>query len=231
MVDTPLINQLRDLSQYIKNKFDEHLTPYENDKHIHRFEGWEDWFWKSDKARKVHLKVIEPAGKNRKMWLMHMNVFPSADIDVPIFGLDIVATPNKISGCFCDFSPTTNSESQEKFMSFFKSLTQNLEWKRERELPPWAVEIFSENMIAAGAVREGAEADQLCVSAQSLLDFYMDNMNSVSSINGLDTMNKQNKYCANQKLNKLLHTSIIAMGISEEDKDQYVNDVLFEEVY
>lgn len=229
MVDTPLINQMRELAHHIKDKFDAHFSPYENDKHIHRFEGWQDWFWTSDKVRKAHLKIIEPAGKNRKMWLMHMNVFPAYDMDIPIFGLDIVATPNKISGCFCDFSPTNDSESQQEFMAFFKSLTQNLEWKRERELPPWAAEIFSEDMIAAGAVREGDEANQLSDAAQSLLDFYLDTIDKKSSTISVNTKDSQNKYCVNQKMNKLLHTSIIAMGIAEEDKDQYVNDVLFEE--
>jgi len=230
MADTPLLNQMRELAFLIKDGFDTHFTPYDNPKYIHRFEGWEDWFWHSDKVRKAHLKIIEPAGKNRKMWLMHMNVFPASDIDAPIFGLDIVATPNKISGCFCDFSPTTDSEAQQEFMSFFKELTQNLSWKRERELPDWAVEIFSENMIAAGAVREGDEADQLYYAAQKLLTFYLDTLDTKSSIEGIDTMDAQNKYCKNQKKNKLLHTSIIAMGISEEHKDQYVNDVLFEEI-
>jgi hypothetical protein len=38
------------------------------------------------------------------------------------------------------------------------------------------------------------------------------------------------KYCENQKMNPHLHRSILAMGISEEDKDDYVNNVLFEEI-
>jgi len=46
----------------------------------------------------------------------------------------------------------------------------------------------------------------------------------------LNTLEAQNKYCRNQKLNKMLHSSILAMGISEERKNQYVDNVLFEEV-
>jgi len=230
MIDTPLINQMRDLANYIKSEFDSNLDRYENEKHVHRFEGWEDWFWTSDKIRKAHLKIIEPGGKNRKMWLMHMNVFPAADMDIPIFGLDIVATPNKISGCFCDYSPTNDSLAQQDYMKFFADITQTLEWKRARELPPWAVEIFSKDMIAAGAVREGEEADQLCMAARTLTDFYMNTLVFRKPLEGLDTTAAQNKYCINQKMNKMLHSSILAMGISEEDKNDYVNDVLFEEI-
>jgi hypothetical protein len=49
-------------------------------------------------------------------------------------------------------------------------------------------------------------------------------------LEGLDTTKAQNKYCINQKMNKMLHSSILAMGISESDKNDYVNDVLFEEI-
>jgi hypothetical protein len=45
-----------------------------------------------------------------------------------------------------------------------------------------------------------------------------------------DTKPLLNKYCENQKMNPHLHRSILAMGISEEDKDEYVNNVLFEEI-
>jgi hypothetical protein len=46
----------------------------------------------------------------------------------------------------------------------------------------------------------------------------------------INTLERQNKYCAKQKLNRMLHSSILAMGISEERKNQYVENVLFEEV-
>lgn len=230
MEETPLISQLRDLAFYIKQEFGAALNQYDNEKHIHEFEGWTDWFWTSDKIRKAHLKIIEPSGKNRKLWLMHMNVFPQPDMDIPIFGLDIVASPNKISGCFCDYSPTNDSPAQQDFLNFFKELTSGLEWKRERELPPWASEIFSEDMIAAGSIREGDEANQLCVAAKTLTDFYMNTLVYRKPLEGLDTTKAQNKYCINQKMNKMLHSSILAMGISESDKNDYVNDVLFEEI-
>jgi hypothetical protein len=45
-----------------------------------------------------------------------------------------------------------------------------------------------------------------------------------------DTKPLLNKYCENQKMNPHLHRSILAMGISEADKDAYVNSVLFEEI-
>lgn len=229
-MDTPLINQMRNLAFYIKSEFGTYLNQYDNEKHVHEFEGWSDWFWSSDKIRKAHLKIIEPTEKNKKLWLMHINVFPEANMDIPIFGLDIVASLNKISGCFCDYSPTNESTSQQEYLALFKDITSNLEWKRERELPPWATEIFSKDMIAAGSIREGEEADQLCIAVKTLVEFYIRTLTRKEPTKNLNLISAQNKYCANQKMNKMLHSSITAMGISESDKNDYVNDVLFEEV-
>jgi hypothetical protein len=97
-------------------------------------------------------------------------------------------------------------------------------------LPPWATEIFSKDMIAAGSIREGEEADQLCIAVKTLVEFYIRTSARKEPTENLNLISVQNKYCANQKMNKMLHSSITAMGISESDKNDYVNDVLFEEV-
>ena len=75
------------------------------------------------------------------------------------------------------------------------------------------------------------ELDQLCDTAIKLQSFYLDSLSQIYTNNtSIDTTDAQNKYCINQKMNKMLHGSILAMGISEERKDQYVENVLFEEI-
>ena len=107
---------------------------------------------------------------------------------------------------------------------------KGLTWKRQRELPDWAQEIFSTNMIAAGNITEGAELNQFITVTKDLLDHYLLGIQDNSFLSGRPTKEILNKYCINQKMNPHLHRSILAMGISEEDKDAYVNDVLFEEI-
>merc|ERR1711995_44517 len=97
---------------------------------------------------------------------MHINLFPAFDTDLPIFGLDIVANPKKISGCFCDYSPLTDRH--HVFLDKFVLETKNLDWTRAREMPDWAQEIFSENIVGAGSIREGEETEQLCNMAWTL---------------------------------------------------------------
>lgn len=228
-MESELFDRLRKLSAELIAVFDRSMTRYDNPQHTADLEGWSDWFWTSDTIRKAHLKTIEPVGKN-KLWLMHINIFPQFDVDLPIFGLDIVANPNKISGCFCDYSPLTDRS--HPFLDKFKMETAGLTWTRAREMPDWAQEIFSPNIVGAGSIREGEETDQLCQMAFNLASFYCMEMDNPvhQKVAGLNTKDAQNKYCRNQKMNKMLHGSILAMGISEERKNQYVENVLFEEV-
>lgn len=229
MIESELFAELRHLADQLRSLFSKNLEKYDNDKHIHTDDlpGWEDHFWKSNSIRKAHLKTIEPVGKN-KMWLMHINVFPSIHCDMPIFGLDIVATPNKVSGVFCDYSKTYDGISTGLMQTYFRETVKDLSWNRERVLPPWATEIFSADMMAAGSVRPGEELDQLCKTALRLTDFYLESASIVPYKTTINTTAAQNKYCENQKINKMLHSSILAMGIPEDVKDQYVNNVLFE---
>jgi len=229
MIESELFDTLRDLSFRLRSLFGEHMEEYKNPKHTADLKGWSDWFWKSDTIRKAHLKTIEPVGKN-KLWLMHINIFPQPHINLPIFGLDIVANPKKISGCFCDYSPITGGH--HPYLDKFSYETEGLTWTRARVMPDWAMEIFSPNIVGAGSIREGEETEQLCSMAYNLASFYCMEMNNPTYAKDkeLNTLEAQNKYCRNQKMNKMLHSSILAMGISEERKDQYVENVLFEEV-
>lgn len=229
MIESELFDRLRNLSNELRSLFSTRMHEVENTKHVADLEGWSDYFWESDIIRKAHLKTIEPVGKN-KLWLMHINIFPREHVNLPIFGLDIVANPKKISGCFCDYSPIT--EGPHPYLDKFKYETNGLTWTRARVMPEWAEEIFSENIVGAGSIREGEETNQLCDMALNLASFYCMEMSNPahSKDKELNTLEAQNKYCRNQKLNKMLHSSILAMGISEKRKNQYVDNVLFEEV-
>lgn len=224
-----LWKRLNEYASYIGLKFDEKFTRFDNPKYTEdmRFSGWTDTFWKSDTVSKAHLKTIVPEN-GKGLWLMHVNVFPRPGIELPILGFDIVAGPKKITGSFMDFSPLHGHP--HPYSDYMHFVTQNLEWNKKRELPPWAKEIFSEDMIAVGNINTEEELEQFINVTTDLLDYYLNNIEKNSFKANRDTTPHLNKYCINQKMNPHLHRSILAMGINEEDKDRYVNDVLFEEI-
>ena len=221
-----IIHKLKAFTGKVIKTVDCFLDEYDNDKHDTHFDGWTDRFWRSNNIRKCHIKTIDKL-EDKKLWLLHINIFPHSRVDLPILGCDIVAGPNKISGCFFDFSPII-SESHPLIKQFAEN-TEDLTWKKPRELPLWAQEIFSQHMIAAGSVKD-EEVDQLCETALRLIVIYLGYQSTGYHRVKIDTTAALNKYCINQKKNDKLHKSILAMGVSEEDKNRYVNNVLFEEI-
>ena len=159
------------------------------------FDGWTDTFWKSDIVSKAHLKTIEPEN-GKGLWLMHVNVFPNEGIELPILGFDIVAGPKKITGSFMDYSPLHGFE--HPYNVSMKEAVQDLSWVKPRELPPWAKEIFSENMIAVGNINTDEELNQFIKVTTNLVNHYLDNLEYHSPQTGRDTLPSLNKYCSNQ---------------------------------
>jgi hypothetical protein len=214
---------LIELTDRITNLFDSKFERFPLDEKVD-FDGWNDTYWRSDKIRKCHLKTIDNR-ESRKTWLLHINIFPHVDMDTPILGFDVVSGQNKITGSFFDFSPISNHHT---YMTKFRNVVSEVDWNKPRELPEWAKEIFSDSMIAAGNVRD-SEIEKLCNTTYGLIEYYVNNLENEqrSDKNYVDI---HNKYCYNQKLNPHLHNSIISMGISKEDKDRYVNKVLFVEI-
>lgn len=224
----PLWNRLNDFATYIWMRFDDKFERY----HEHGMDGlefkdWNDTFWRSDLVRKAHLKTIVPEN-GKGLWLMHINIFPNDGIELPILGFDIVAGPKKITGSFMDYSPLFGHP--HPYNDYMENIVKDLSWNKKRELPEWAREIFSDDMIAVGNINTDEELEQFIEVTTHLLNHYLDNLEENAFEAGRDTLPLLNKYCKNQKMNPHLHRSILAMGISEEDKDRYVNDVLFKEI-
>jgi hypothetical protein len=217
-------NHLIDLSKRIELLFEEHLNQYSIEESID-FEGWKDLFWKSDHIRKCHMKIIDRRN-SQKLWLMHINIFPKETSNIPILGFDIISGKNKITGSFFDFSPVCD---HHEYHDHFANVVKNLSWNKKRELPDWAKSIFSSNIIAVGNIKDEFEINQLLEICFNLIKFYITNIRKFEVDIG-NFKEQQNFYCKQQKLNPHLHRSILAMGISEKEKNRYIEKILFEEI-
>lgn len=225
----PLWIKLNGLSTYIYNSFDKHFERWDNDAYTEdmHWPGWTDTFWHSDEVYKAHLKTIVPSD-GKGLWLMHVNVFPDQMYELPILGFDIVAGPKKITGSFMDYSPLHGHP--HPYHDYMEMVVKDLEWVKPRELPPWAKEIFSENMIAVGNINTDEELNQFISVTTNLVDHYLNNLENNAFPTNRDLLPFLNKYCINQKMNPHLHRSLEAMGVTGDAKDRYVNNVLFEEI-
>ena len=159
--------------------------------------GWINRVWTSDSYRRAHVDVVD-ARATKGLWMMHCCIFPHTHNPAPIYGFDVVAGKNKMTGCFHDFSPA--GDVFHPMIDWFGTEVAKLEWRKPRALPDWAQRIFTEHMVAAGNVSDEAELDQIASMARTTLAHYLE---SVAETNNTvaDTTSFQNYYCDNQKQN------------------------------
>lgn len=220
---------LIEIQNYFINEFDstgtrtieEGMDKFNND-------NWVNIVWKSDNYRRAHVDVVD-ARNTKGLWMMHCCIFPHIHNDGPIFGFDIIAGKNKITGAFHDFSPSVNSEHQ--MMKQFSDIVNSLEWRKERDLPDWAKQIFSNSMVAAGNIKDIEEIQQLKELVMDTTEYYLENIGNYNGFAddkmGIDA---HNHYAYYQKQNPHTPKTMIALGLNEDDVKEFIEVCLFPDI-
>jgi phycocyanobilin:ferredoxin oxidoreductase len=159
--------------------------------------------------------------------MMHCCIFPHIHNDAPIFGFDVIAGRNKITGCFYDYSSAGNKE--HAMMEWFAGESNKLEWNKTRKLPDWAERIFSPSMIAAGNVSNEEELEQIIAMAKEGIQHYLSTVGETNNTAN-NTTEAQNYYCENQKQNPHTPKVMVSLGLSEEDVKVFIHECLFPEI-
>lgn len=218
---------LINVQKLLEKKFSE--TGYEiQEPGMERFNqpGWVNRVWSSGWYRRAHIDVVD-ARETKGLWMMHCCVFPHTHNPAPIFGFDVVAGKNKITGCFIDYSPT--SDKNHPMIQYFSEEVSRYEWIKQRELPDWAKRIFSPSMIAASNVQEEQELNQIESLAGILINHYLETVGETNNTVN-DVKFEQNFYAQNQKQNPHTPKVMASLGLNEEDVRVFIQDCLFPEI-
>ncbi len=188
--------------------------------------GWINKVWMSSQYRRAHIDVVD-ARETKGLWMMHCCVFPHLHNPAPIFGFDVIAGKNKITGCFYDFSP--GGDSEHPLIDWFAGEAQKLQWNKTRKLPDWAERIFTGSMIAAGNVQDETELAQIFDIAKRGLKHYLNTVGE-SNRTSPSTKDAQNYYAQNQKMNPHTPKVMASLGLNEDDVQAFIQDCLFPEI-
>jgi phycocyanobilin:ferredoxin oxidoreductase len=188
--------------------------------------GWVNRVWSSDNYRRAHVDVVD-ARESKGLWMMHCCIFPHLHNPAPIFGFDVIAGKNKITGCFYDYSPAGDQE--HPMIQWFAEETSGFDWNKTRKLPDWAERIFSPYMVAAGNVQEEHELSQIFNMAKVGVQHYLANVGETNKTSR-STKEAQNYYAQNQKQNPHTPRVMVSLGLSEEDVRVFIQDCLFPEI-
>jgi phycocyanobilin:ferredoxin oxidoreductase len=189
--------------------------------------SWINRVWKNKDVRRAHIDVVD-ARASKGLWMMHVCCFPDIHNDGPIYGFDVIAGKNKITGAFHDFSPTSNLE-HEMIQGYYDSV-EDFVPKKQRELPEWAKNIFTEKMLAASNVKAD-EVDRIIDIALTNLCEYFNQISESAGAGDRDhVVAAQNYYCHNQQQNPHTPNVMKSLGLDEADVEKFCTDMLFPKI-
>lgn len=183
--------------------------------------GVTDVAFESDRYRRAHISIVD-ARETKKLWLLHVTIFPHLHNPAPIYGFDIIAGPTRVSGAFHDFS---FAGSHEIMMPWFANRTANLEWNKRRELPDWAKQIFSDSIVAIGAVGVDELVEFTNLGLETL-EYYLTHIELTHNLNSASSYHQDN-YCYYQRQNPHTPKVLINLGFTAEEAELFVHDRLF----
>jgi phycocyanobilin:ferredoxin oxidoreductase len=220
-------NTLVEVQNYFIEQFERTGTEvYETGMDRFNSPGWVNRVWTSGSYRRAHIDVVD-ARETKGLWMMHCCVFPHTHNPAPIFGFDVIAGKNKITGCFYDYSPAGDPE--HPLLDWFADEAQRLEWVKTRKLPDWAERIFSTNMVAAANVSNEDELAQIVDMARLGMNTYLMELGETNNT-ARDTTEVQNYYAQNQKQNPHTPRVMVSLGLSEDDVQTFIHQCLFPEI-
>ena len=221
-------NKLIECKDEIISIFDKEATEIQEDglDYFNRPDsGWINRVWANNSVRRAHIDVVD-ARDSKGLWMMHVCIFPTLDNPAPIYGFDVIAGKNKMTGAFHDFSPSSDP-AHPMIQGYYESV-EHFVPEKQRELPEWAKNIFTGKMLAAGNVKTDEEATEIIRIALDNLRAYF---NEVGETKGEGDQAivaaAQDYYCHNQQQNPHTANVMKSLGLPEEDVDRFCTDMLF----
>lgn len=188
-------------------------------------ELWINRVWQNDHVRRAHIDVVD-ARESKGLWMMHVCCFPVLNNDAPIYGFDVIAGKNKMTGAFHDFSPSATFD--HPMIDGYKESVEEFIPKKQRELPEWARNIFTDKMLAAGNVNTEEEAVAIIEIALNNLRAWFEEVPQFTGFGDTALVTaSQNYYCHNQQQNPHTPNVMKSLGLNEEDVDKFCTDMLF----
>ena len=222
-------DRLIECKDEIINIFDASATEYQEPGLAHfNNDLWVNRVWRNDDVRRAHIDVVD-ARDSKGLWMMHVCVFPVLNNPGPIYGFDVIAGKNKMTGAFHDFSASADLDNP--MIAGYKEAVADFIPTKQRQLPEWATNIFTDKMLAAGNVSTEEEAVAIIELAQDNLRAYFDEIGEFTgTADVVATTAAQNYYCHNQQQNPHTPRTMKSLGLDEADVDKFCTDMLFPKI-
>lgn len=181
----------------------------------------ENYVWESEKFRKVHLEIAQ---MKSGLDILHTNMYPRYEYDIPIFGADIVASSKSVGAAIVDISSIREDRSLPEQYEILNIL--DTEFEEDKKMPDWG-DVFSEYCVFVRPTED--EYDKFVNTAFTYLNYHCvisyntkENWEKVS-----DNYTGHKYYCEKQrKNNKTRRVLESIFGVDYADK--YISEMLFD---
>ena len=210
--------------------FDDRADEYDEPGLAHfNNDTWVNRVWANKSVRRAHIDVVD-ARESKGLWMMHVCVFPVLNNNGPIYGFDVIAGKTKMTGAFHDFSASSGGINHPMIEGYKEAVADFIP-KKQRQLPEWATNIFTDKMLAAGNVNTEEEAVAIIDLALNNLRAYFDEIVEFDGLGDRElTIEAQNYYCHNQQQNPHTPRTMKSLGLDEADVDKFCTDMLFPKI-
>lgn len=174
--------------------------------------GWNNHRYISDVFRIAHIERYS----DNNLEVLHFTCFPDNLCPEPIFGFDIITTPNKCLASFLDWSPVLSNE----------TYVSPYDFKTPYNLPEWAKIIFSKDAIAIVPNDEEFQimANIAIRSFEDYIELLLSSEKTPHKAN--EIKDGQNKYCENQQKNERTY-NVLKSKLGEDRAKQFMSSILF----
>ncbi|ELS01356.1 phycocyanobilin:ferredoxin oxidoreductase [Xenococcus sp. PCC 7305] len=227
---------IRQLANFIEDQWQLHLepSPYDIPQNLGYVEGnlegekliIENHCYQTTQFRKLHLELAKVGDR---LDILHCVMFPRANYDLPIFGVDLVASKMGIGAAIVDLSPVNSDHLlPSSYRDFLQDLPQ-LDFSQPRALPEWG-RIFSEFCLF---VRPGDhDEEQLFFHrVQQYLTLHCQIALAKPQISSLvgkaQILLGQHYYCTQQQQNDKTRR-VLEKSLGSTWTDRYMSQMLFD---
>lgn len=224
----PLINNL---SESILKSWSEHLelVPIEVPEEFREIEHStddekveiENYMWETEKFRKIHLEVAKmKSGLN----ILHTNMYPRYEYDIPIFGADIVASPKAVGAAIVDISSIREDRTLPDMYQILDIV--NEEFKEDKKMPEWG-DVFSKYCVFVRPTED--EYQKFVNVAFTYLNYHcaISNITQPNSDNVQKNYEGHKYYCEKQRKNDKTFR-VLKSIFGDEFANKYISEMLFD---
>lgn len=185
---------------------------------------WYNHIFISPSIRYGHLEYFK--SYNDAIEVVHSVFYPSFFKALPIFGFDVISLGGKVSGIFCDYTPSPFHDIiLQTTIRTVKHSFQHL----QRELPSW-IDFMSPDFLMISPKEEYMQVEEACVGLFDLYcgySFEFDRNNKFLNYEEVKQhIQGQNRYSLGQRKNMKTQKAL-AKYIGEDESKKFIDNVLF----